>query len=213
MNDWIVLPDKGCVEGLAFDFARMDLYCKLPSATKAIKNGPIKAKILLNECADFKRIYVEKDLRLRPGFNISPPPEDGRCMCCGKHLRELKPFGKGENQSCDDHSGALLVKHWIWGGFLPEEEDLRFMEEFFQDCGPEETPELSFMRAEERFIQKNGKKKAEIIIPRIKAISSQLTTTWLCKDCSVLDGRQCHEKKMAQDRTAGPLIQAKPMPA
>lgn len=41
----------------------------------------------------------EEDLQLRPGMNINAPPSDGRCDCCGRHLSELKPFGKAVEPS------------------------------------------------------------------------------------------------------------------
>ena len=34
-------------------------------------------------------IERDEDLKQRPGMNINPPPSDGRCMCCGKHISEL----------------------------------------------------------------------------------------------------------------------------
>jgi hypothetical protein len=38
-------------------------------------------------------ISSESDLEIEPRININPPPEDGRCDCCGKHISELTPFG------------------------------------------------------------------------------------------------------------------------
>lgn len=37
-------------------------------------------------------------------ISINPPPRDGNCECCGKNVKDLKPFGKG------GFEGALLVK-------------------------------------------------------------------------------------------------------
>jgi hypothetical protein len=39
-------------------------------------------------------VESEEDLKTIPGVsNINPPPQDGRCDCCGRHISELRPFG------------------------------------------------------------------------------------------------------------------------
>ena len=195
MSNWTSLKDKDSLEGLGFEFGRVDLNCKLPSATKALKRKRSKAKIFMkgNGLISLVSIYGEEDLRLLPGFNLNPPPEDGRCMCCGKHLRELKPFGKSEDQSSQDLSGALLVKTFRWEGFLPDEQDKRIMGEFFRDCQSEE----DYRRAEERLIQRTGREKGENIILRLKAILTQVVAYWLCRDCIVLDEAEFQKKGYA----------------
>jgi hypothetical protein len=50
------------------------------------------------------------DLKLRRGVNINPPPEDGKCCCCGKHIDELNPFGGPDDPLVGDFMGAKLVK-------------------------------------------------------------------------------------------------------
>ena len=40
---------------------------------------------------------VNKEDDLKPNLsnlNLNPPPIDGRCSCCRRHIRELQPFGK-----------------------------------------------------------------------------------------------------------------------
>jgi len=46
----------------------------------------------------------------KPKILINPPPGNGRCECCGKHVTELKPFGKAGDPLLGDFNGALLVK-------------------------------------------------------------------------------------------------------
>lgn len=47
----------------------------------------------------------------RPRLSINPPPIDRKCECCGKHISELKPYGKtGDPLNTDDYDGAILVK-------------------------------------------------------------------------------------------------------
>ena len=51
-------------------------------------------------------IYGEEDLKPRPGLiNIYPPPQDGECDCCGKHISELKSFGKAGDPLVGDFDG------------------------------------------------------------------------------------------------------------
>jgi hypothetical protein len=58
-------------------------------------------------------VEEEKDLKPIPGVaNINPPPQDGKCMCCKRHISELKPYGKAGDPLVGDFDGALLVKVW-----------------------------------------------------------------------------------------------------
>ena len=41
---------------------------------------------------------------------INPPPENGKCMICGRHVRELETFGGPGDPLVGDFSGAKLVK-------------------------------------------------------------------------------------------------------
>ena len=43
---------------------------------------------------------------------INPPPEDGKCMICGRHVRERKAFGGPGDPLVGDFSGAKLVKQF-----------------------------------------------------------------------------------------------------
>lgn len=59
---------------------------------------------------NFDSVHGEEDLQPRPGFNLNHPPRDGRCDCCGKHISELKSFGKAGDPLVGDFYGAYLVK-------------------------------------------------------------------------------------------------------
>jgi hypothetical protein len=63
----------------------------------------------------------EEDLKLKPGVNINPPPSNGQCECCRRHLSELKPYGKAGDPLVGDFEGDLLVKTWRHD-FPPDEE-------------------------------------------------------------------------------------------
>ena len=38
--------------------------------------------------------------------------DDNRCDCCGRHVRELKPFGGPGDPLVGDFTGKYLVKHY-----------------------------------------------------------------------------------------------------
>jgi len=43
-------------------------------------------------------------------LHINPPPMNKRCECCGRHIKDLKPFGGKGDPLVGDFKGALLVK-------------------------------------------------------------------------------------------------------
>ena len=81
-------------------------------ATKIIDN---------NGVVSFGSISGEEDLKLKPRININPPPTVRRCNCCGRHINELKPFGKAGDPLVGDFEGALLVKKYRPAGPYDEE--------------------------------------------------------------------------------------------
>ena len=46
----------------------------------------------------------------QPSILINPSPNDKRCMCCGRHISELKQFGGPGDPLVGDFRGAKLVK-------------------------------------------------------------------------------------------------------
>ena len=55
-------------------------------------------------------ISNENDLNIEARININPPPGNGRCECCGKHISKLTPFGKAGDPLVGYFEGELLVK-------------------------------------------------------------------------------------------------------
>ena len=47
-----------------------------------------------NGIVSFDSISSEEDLNPSARIVINAPPGNGRCDCCGRHISELKPFGK-----------------------------------------------------------------------------------------------------------------------
>ena len=67
-------------------------------------------------------VSKKEKVKLGSGLiNINPPPSDRRCDCCGKHIDELKPYGKAGDPLGGDFNGALLVKEWRAVGTYVEE--------------------------------------------------------------------------------------------
>ena len=89
-------------------------------------------EIFINEngCISLGSIGCEQDLELGPGTNLNPPPEDGRCECCGRHISQLKPFGRVDHLIYGNLEGELLVKTWRRTLSRPDEGVLKIMEEF-----------------------------------------------------------------------------------
>ena len=44
--------------------------------------------------------------------SVDLPPEDGECVICGRHVRELETFGGPGDPLVGDFSGAKLVKNF-----------------------------------------------------------------------------------------------------
>jgi len=123
----------------------------------------------------------KEDLEPRPGININPPPDDGRCQCCGRPLDELKPFGKAGDPLARDFSGALLVQKFRPTG-PPDGEAEKIIEKFHRNC----RTQGDYKKAREKLIQKYGEEKA-----RELELSTQVSglsgASWECRGCIVLD--------------------------
>lgn len=129
-------------------------------------------------------ISNEDDLKPKPGINLNPPPSDGRCDCCGRHLSELKPFGKAGDPLVGDFDGELLVKTFRLE-FPPDKELESLWDVHFGDCKTEE----NLNAAKDIFIQKYGPEKYSQLYYYIEVsgLSGQVRKAWLCRDCILLD--------------------------
>jgi hypothetical protein len=140
----------------------------------------IKALFEGNGVTCLLSIDKEEDLQLRPGININPPPSDGYCDCCGRHISQLKPFGKAGDPLRGDFVGAMLVK-----GFRadapPYERVKEIMEEFFGACRSSE----DYNKARDKLIEKYGQEEAEEIILHDQ-LSNSVSVSWECRDCICL---------------------------
>jgi hypothetical protein len=86
-------------------------------------------QILLKNNACISLVAVSKEEDLTPTshrFVINPPPKDGRCEVCGRHMSELRPFGGPGDPLLGDFSGELFVKNYRRGA--PYDEDTKLAE-------------------------------------------------------------------------------------
>ena len=65
-----------------------------------------------NEIINFDRIDGEQDLSPKARIVINPPPPDGMCYCCSRHISELQPFGDQTSPLGKEFTGAYLVRRW-----------------------------------------------------------------------------------------------------
>lgn len=131
-------------------------------------------------------VSTEEDLKLS---EINPPPHDGRCNCCGRHLSELKPFGKAGDPLPGDFDGALLVKTFRGDALLDDEID-KIMWGFFDGCCSKE----DYDKAEGKLIEKYGQEKAEEMM-MYHQLSRTVSPCWECRDCIVLDTDEFYKKQ------------------
>jgi hypothetical protein len=130
-------------------------------------------------------VDVVEDLKPIPGININPPPPDGSCNCCGRHLSELKPFGKAGDPLVGDFHGALLVKTYRTDVPLNEEIDA-IIEEFFGGCSSSD-----YDKANDNLIEKYGQEEAEGMT-FYHQLSHQVGKSWECRDCICLSTKRFH---------------------
>ena len=134
-------------------------------------------------------ISSEKDLNIKARVSINPPPEDGRCDCCGRHISELTPFGKAGDPLVGDFDGELLVKKWRAVGPYDEkaEQALKYVEKLMEKEGCAGDDPLNMM------IKIYGKDKGERYLFTVEAFS-QVGSSWECRDCAVLDEEEYFEQ-------------------
>jgi hypothetical protein len=140
-------------------------------------------KLLINgnNVISLSFIENEDDLKGRPGMNINPPPEDGRCQCCGRHISELAPFGKAGDPLVGDFEGALLIKKFRAEGPYDEEAEKAFAE------AEEHSDPEKFLQA------KYGEEKGSQIYWLVH-LAHSTRSSWECRECVCLDQNEYIEK-------------------
>jgi hypothetical protein len=157
------------------------------------------SQILINKIVliSLGTVDSEEDLKPIPGVsNINPPPRDGKCDCCGRHISELKPFGApGDDLPWGKFTGAYLVKRPR--PLMPycEEVDRAFLEA--QKCYEKD----GFKNAEGWLINKYGKEEGEWITFASQA-QGTIGSSWECRDCILLNDEEYDDKKMQTQETS-----------
>jgi hypothetical protein len=155
---------------------------------KIIKKGEGKmSKTKINWIGTFDKIKDEDDLKPKPGININPPDEDGRCDCCGRHISELEPFGGPGDPLVGDFTGAYLVKGYRSDGPYVEEVEKAWEEAL--KCYEVD----GFDHPDSWLINKFGEEEAMAIVFAVE-LYNQVGSSWECRDCAVLDEDEYFEK-------------------
>ena len=134
--------------------------------------------------------YEKEDLKPREDvIDTNPPPQDGECDCCGKHMSELKPFGKAGDPLVGDFDGALLIKKFRTALPQSDAETERIYEQFIVA----RDPHSDYDKARENLIEQYGERDAEILMVRVEG-GSQVGSSWECRNCIGLDMFEYFEK-------------------
>ncbi len=135
---------------------------------------------------------VSKEEDLKKG-GINPPPPDGRCDVCGRHISELKPFGGADDPLEGDFTGELLVKQWRPLGPY-NEEALEAAEEAKKalKAAPRNKP-LESKDVLEWYISRYGKERGEGLYYAVSAWDC-VGASWMCRDCIILEDDEYFEK-------------------
>ncbi len=147
-----------------------------------------------NRVLSLNAISSEEDLKPAAHFDppphkiINPPPADGRCQVCGRHISELKPFGGPGDPLVGNFKGELLVKRWRCEGPYDEEAEKAWDEaEKVTEGKPESGDLLPW------FIGRYGEEKGERLYWG-GMLSASSRPSWECRDCTVLDEDEYFEK-------------------
>ena len=150
-------------------------------------------KKMINESKSIEclgSISSEKDLKIKARININPPPPDGRCNCCGRHISELPPFGKAGDPLVGDFNGELLVKKFRPSGPYDEQAEKAWdrVEKLMEKEGRAGEDPLDMM------IRIYGKHAGEKYYWSYQ-LFDQIGKSWECRDCAVLSLDEYFERK------------------
>ena len=141
-----------------------------------------------NGIASYDSISCEQDLNLKPMISINPPPKDGRCDCCGKHIGELETFRKEGDPHVGIFDEALLIKTFRPMGPYDEEAEnaMNKATEYFNSIDEKNKDPLEWM------IKKFGDLKGRHLYCAYQAYH-QIGSSWECRNCVVLDTNEYYK--------------------
>lgn len=130
-------------------------------------------------------ISREEDLKRDGRIALNPPPHDGRCQVCGRHLSEVEPFGGPGDPLDGDFTGELLVKNFrpLVPYISEAQEAWRKIEEKFDEID----------EALPWFISNFGEEKGEALLLSLLAYRST-ESSWECRRCIILHENEYFEK-------------------
>jgi hypothetical protein len=121
------------------------------------------------------------DIKTPPGYYINASRRKTQCDCCGRQLRELKPYGKAGDPLESDFEGKFLVK--ALRPTIPSDAEAdKKWEEFFGNSHSKK----DYRMVRERLVQAYGEEEV-LKIEAYKTFSSPLRKVWLCRDCIILE--------------------------
>jgi hypothetical protein len=132
-------------------------------------------------------IDKDEDLNPKARINLNPPPADGRCECCGRHISELEPFGGPGDPLVGDFTGALLVKKFRPDGPYNNEAETA-VAEALKHCDSDD-----FDCALEWMIKEYGQEKGTELFDLASAYRS-VGAIWECRNCSKLNVNEYFKK-------------------
>jgi hypothetical protein len=129
-------------------------------------------------------VCKEEELNQIGRFRINPPPEDGRCEVCGRHISELKPFRDPNDPFIEIFGNELLMKKWRpEGPYNPEAQKA-------WKAAKKEVPEgkdpLPW------FVSKYGEEKGKRLYWSGQ-LSGSIGPSWECRDCAGLNTNEYFE--------------------
>ena len=118
---------------------------------------------------------------------INPPPEDCKCMCCGRPLSDLRPFGGFGDPLPWDFDGAFLVKKYR--NDAPYDKKVgELVDEILT------SHECDIENLHEYLVNKHGEDGDRIYWQA--ALQSTVSKSWECRDCAVLDDYKYWDVRM-----------------
>jgi hypothetical protein len=183
----VILSPEEIEQVKKFAMERMVAKREDTSPHELINERPVDKINYNNRIIRQNIVETAEDLESKPGINLNPPPPDGRCHCCGRHISELKPFGKAGDPLVGNFEGALLVKRFRRQGPYDEKSVLAMDEaiKLYEADG--------YSDPHDWLINKYGETDGKNI-----SLNAQLwdcvESSWECRDCIVLDTDEYFER-------------------
>lgn len=138
-----------------------------------------------------------KQVREDTGYNpvivsINPPPSDKRCVCCNRHVSEVKPFGKAGDPLVGDFDGVLLLKNFR--AMCPHNVDADAKIKAVIDELKSQGKASPYEDFEALCIEKYGKEETEQLMGYDELVS-MVSASWECRDCFILSDKEYYDKK------------------